>query len=105
MSKDYADNAILISTSKVIYTTAVLSQVNSAAREIGLLNCAFLLYDSTFFTRWYLPHAGTTESIVECPTKFLGKFSDVSVHSIAGKSMINRFTTPYILTYKVDIMC
>ena len=56
-----------------------------------------VLYDgSKFLSHGISLLGGTTKSIVEGPTKFLGKLIDVSVHSTkvaAGKAMVDRFTT------------
>ena len=86
-----------------------MSEIDSKAREIGLLlkpsKCVSLLYDgSKFLSKGISLIGGTTKSILEGPTKFLGKLIDVSVHSTkiaAGKSIIDRFTA---LLSKVDQM-
>ena len=108
-AKGYADDATLISTSREIHAT-VLSQVDSKAKEIGLLlkpsKCISLLYDGSKFLRDGISLlGGTTRSIVDGPTKFLGKLRDVSVHSTkvaAGKCMMDRFTA---LLGEVDKIC
>ena len=104
--KGYADDATLISTSEEIHCT-VLSEVDSKAREIGLLlkpsKCVSVLYDgSKILSHGVSLLGGATKSITEGPTKFLGKLIDVSVHSTkiaAGKAMVDKFTT---LISKVD---
>ena len=40
----------------------------------------------------YLKLGGTTKSIVDDPTKFLGKLIDVLVHCTKIKAVIDRFT-------------
>jgi len=64
-------------------------------------------FGSKFLSEGITLLGGTTKSIVDGATKFLGKLIDDSVHSTctkikAGKSMIDRFTT---LLNKADQMC
>ena len=78
-----------------------MSEVDSKTREIGLLlkpsKCVSLLYDGLkFLSEGITLLGGTTKSIIDGPTKFLGKLIDVSVQSTkikAGKCMIDRFIT------------
>ena len=90
----------MIPTSEEIHSK-VLSEIDSKAREIGLLlkpsKCVSAFYNgSKYFSHGISLLGGATKSIVEGSTKFLGKLIDVAVHStkfVAGKAMVDRFTT------------
>ncbi|XP_065907873.1 uncharacterized protein [Dysidea avara] len=98
--------ATLISTSKEVHTK-VLTEIDSKAGDVGLKlkpsKCVSLLFDGTKFCSCGITlSGGTTKTILDGPTKFLGKLIGVSAHatkSASGKAMFARFSD---LIQKVD---
>jgi len=105
-TKAYADDATLISTSEEVHTK-VLKEVDLKASDIGLKlkpsKCVSLLFNGTRFCSTGISlSGGTTKTILDGPTKFLGKLIGVSAHTTkvaSGKAIFDKFSD---LLQKVD---
>ena len=91
-AKGYADDATLI----YLEGDSCYCFISAKAREIGLLlnpsKCVSLLYDGSKFLRDGISLLGGsyyTRSIVDGPTKFLGKLIDVSVYILLKSQLVS----------------